>query len=498
AVGSARAGGHTDVGRSAAPGGGGGPTPYAAAALLTNTVSVHSPRKAIAPSRIPGISEPYTLYCITSRSVVSPETTVERRFRDVVALAELLQSLYPGCFVPPRPSRNAVEARRMQPAFIEERRVGIEKFLRRLVVHPVLGPSEATQVWLHVPTADLRTCQEWLRLLPSGPPGIAKSTARLLFQVVGVERVVPLPVDVTRPASERGDVYRLVHERAAQMRGVLNKVQASATEERLREEVVALQERSEALLGLSRRADQLVARMTKRSKVAHDLGNALVAETQAECTAVVIGPTLAEALRVSAEGLGQISKLYGLASDASAKHLTPLHDWLAAVPVAVNALAARERCLLTVATLESDEAEVKAKLAEAEARLGGAGSAAATPTSSQPKAATKKVEALRLQASHLAVAVTAARDQYELVGSRNMSEITAFKVHMSRELADAVREFALVQLAAAQKAQEHWADTAGKLEELAAVAAAAAIAGGGGNRALAVGAGVSDDGMYGN
>ncbi|GLI65040.1 hypothetical protein VaNZ11_008453 [Volvox africanus] len=473
------ASGQTDAGRSAVPSGGGGPMPYAAAALLTNTVSVHSPRKAVAPSRIPGLSEPYTLYCITSRSVIVPETTVERRFRDVVALAELLQSLYPGCFVPPRPSRNAVEGRRMQPSFIEERRLGIEKFLRRLVVHPVLGPSEATQVWLRVPTADLRTCQEWLRLLPSAPPGIAKSTARLLCQVVGVERVVPSPVDITRPASERGDVYRLVHERAAQIRGVLNKVQLSATEERLREEAIGLQERSEALLGLSRRADQLVARMTKRSKVAHDLGDALAAETQVKCTAVVIGSSLAAALRVSADGLGQINKLYGIASDASAKHLTPLYDWLAAVPGAVTALAARERCLLTVATLESDEVEVRAKLAEAETRLGGAPSASATSTSSQPTTAMKKVEALRLQASQLAVAVTAARDEYERVGARNLSEITAFKAHMSRELADAVREFALVQLAAAQKAQELWADTAGKLEELAAMAAAVAVTGGG-------------------
>ncbi|EFJ42090.1 hypothetical protein VOLCADRAFT_119517, partial [Volvox carteri f. nagariensis] len=194
---------------------------YTAAALLTNTVSVHSPRKALAPSRIPGLSEPYIMYRITSRSAVSPETTVERRFRDVVALAELLQSSYPGCFVPPRPSRNAVEGRRMQPAFIEERRAGMEKFLRRLVVHPVLGPSEVTQVWLHSPRPDLRLAPEWVRLLPSGPPGLAKSTARLLFQ--------------------RGDMYRLVRERTAQMRGILAREQPTAVEVQLREEAAALQ-----------------------------------------------------------------------------------------------------------------------------------------------------------------------------------------------------------------------------------------------------------------
>lgn len=43
------------------------------------------------------------------------------------------QLLYPGVFVPPRPSRNAIEARRAQPAFLEERRAGIERFLHRWV-----------------------------------------------------------------------------------------------------------------------------------------------------------------------------------------------------------------------------------------------------------------------------------------------------------------------------------------------------------------------------
>lgn len=40
-------------------------------------------------------------------------------------------------------------------------------------------------------------------------------------QVVGRERTVPSPLEVTRPASETGDLYRSLHEKAAQMRGAL-------------------------------------------------------------------------------------------------------------------------------------------------------------------------------------------------------------------------------------------------------------------------------------
>ncbi len=51
----------------------------------------------------------------------------------------------------------------------------------------------------------------------------------------------------------------------------------------------------------------------------------------------------------------QVAQLERVVTDASAKHLCPVHEWLAAAPGAVAGLAARERCLLTVATLEDDE-----------------------------------------------------------------------------------------------------------------------------------------------
>eukprot|EP00198_Chlamydomonas_reinhardtii_P011852 XP_001701189.1 subunit of retromer complex [Chlamydomonas reinhardtii] len=420
---------HTGSASSSAAVAAGSPHSYAAAALLTNTVTVHSPRKAVAPSRIPGLSDPYIVYKVTSRGAAVGEATVDRRFRDVVALAETLAALFPGCFVPPRPSRSAIEGRRMLPAFIEERRVGIEKFLRRLVIHPVMGPAEATQVWLRSQSPDLRSCAEWLRLQPSPPPGLARSTARLMLQVVGRERTVPSPMEVTRPASERGDVYRLMHERTAQMRGVLSKSQPTALEEKLREEAASLQERTEALLTLSRKADALVARSGKRAKVLGQLSEALAALAAADSTAAegrgaAAAATPAAAMSTAGEAAGKVGKLYGVATDAAAKHLTPLHDWLAAVPGAAAALATRERCLLTAATLEADAEAARGQLAAAEARAGGG---AGGP------AAVRKADALRAQLAQLAqlmAAGGAARDEYERVAGRNASELAAFKVRV--------------------------------------------------------------------
>ena len=52
------------------------------------------------------------------------------------------QARFRGYFVPPRPEKNAVEGQRMSDAFIEDRRSSLEKYLRKLASHPVIGPSE--------------------------------------------------------------------------------------------------------------------------------------------------------------------------------------------------------------------------------------------------------------------------------------------------------------------------------------------------------------------
>lgn len=46
---------------------------------------------------------------------------MHRRFKDVVALSEVLEKGLPGCILPARPRRNAVGARRAAPKFLEVR-----------------------------------------------------------------------------------------------------------------------------------------------------------------------------------------------------------------------------------------------------------------------------------------------------------------------------------------------------------------------------------------
>lgn len=52
------------------------------------------------------------------------------------------QAQFRGYFVPPRPEKNAVEGQRMSDAFVEERRLALQKYLQKLAAHPAIGPSE--------------------------------------------------------------------------------------------------------------------------------------------------------------------------------------------------------------------------------------------------------------------------------------------------------------------------------------------------------------------
>ncbi|RRT34927.1 hypothetical protein B296_00048077, partial [Ensete ventricosum] len=77
------------------------------------------------------------------------EFSVRRRFRDVVKLADRLAEAYRGFFIPPRPDKNLVDSQIMQKhEFVENRRLALEKYLRRLAEHPVIGKSDELRVFL--------------------------------------------------------------------------------------------------------------------------------------------------------------------------------------------------------------------------------------------------------------------------------------------------------------------------------------------------------------
>ncbi|KAF8741787.1 WASP-binding domain of Sorting nexin protein, partial [Rhizoctonia solani] len=123
-------------------------------------VLVHSPEKH---SSVTGA---YTLYSVTSIfPPSSPEMeptriTVHRRFSHFNFLHTALSRSLPGIVLPPLPAKQY--AGRFQGEFVEARRGDLEKWLQRIVRHPVVRYTEVVVFFLGCEN-DL----EWKRLLPT-------------------------------------------------------------------------------------------------------------------------------------------------------------------------------------------------------------------------------------------------------------------------------------------------------------------------------------------
>ncbi|KAJ3820075.1 hypothetical protein F5880DRAFT_1615887 [Lentinula raphanica] len=136
-------------------------------------ILVHSPSK-----RTSILSGAYTVYNVTSMFEVSPDSeddtrpeidssspssptriTVQRRFSQFVILHTALTQKLPGIALPPLPEKQY--AGRFSDDFVEARRGDLERYLRRIVRHPVARYTEVVTWFL-----SCESDSEWKRLAP--------------------------------------------------------------------------------------------------------------------------------------------------------------------------------------------------------------------------------------------------------------------------------------------------------------------------------------------
>lgn len=77
---------------------------------------------------------------------LTSHTAVFRRYSDFAWLYDRLIKERGGAIMPPLPEKQAVA--RFSPEFIEDRRMRLERFLRRVVVHPELGDAPSLDIFL--------------------------------------------------------------------------------------------------------------------------------------------------------------------------------------------------------------------------------------------------------------------------------------------------------------------------------------------------------------
>lgn len=426
-------------------------------------ITVSEPVKKEAAGML-GMKASHIEYLVTTRSQLpgwsAPEVSVRRRFRDFVALAELLKAKFRGYFVPPRPEKNAVEGQRMSDAFVEERRASLQKYLQKLAAHPVIGPSEELKAFLET-AGELGSNMRWTGMMPASA-SVLEGTAKFSMQLIGRESKVVDPVAAAQPAARSKDLMRAMKEAAQGMRGGREVPLEELDLRRLRE---AAEEMREQLGLTSKAAEKLVAKLDALGATAGDLGLSLFKvakfeEAEGGALASFTGTMryssglIADQKRTAA-ALVRVSKMMSKVTGRTALELGTLHDTLATMPAAVRGLMSREHQMLTWHTIAGDlEAKQKA-LAEAD------------------KSKIKRVEELRGDVSRLELSIGAAKAEYDKIKAANLSETARFAAERRAEYLQMLENFTATQVAASERLAEVWVQLAGELgaspDQLAAV-----------------------------
>ncbi|KAL8094392.1 hypothetical protein AgCh_036067 [Apium graveolens] len=175
-------------------------------------ISVSKPQKEVEASNsiVPGGNKYFT-YLITSTTNIlehgGSEFVVRRRFKDVVTLSDRLSEVYRGYFIPSRPDKSVVESQVMQKQeFVEQRRVALEKYLRRLAGHPVIRKSDELRVFLQVQgKLPLPTSTDVASRMLDGAVNLPK-------QLFGDSSSVIAPQEAVQPAKGGRDLLRIFKE----------------------------------------------------------------------------------------------------------------------------------------------------------------------------------------------------------------------------------------------------------------------------------------------
>ncbi|KAL4859717.1 5'-3' exoribonuclease 2 [Chlorella vulgaris] len=440
-------------------GGGAGPSSRPAPVLQ---ISVSDPVRRVGDSVIPGFTSTHTEYLV-SASWDSPWRRVEvrRRFRDFVALADLLAVTQRGFFVFPRPDKNTLDQQLGKSDFVEVRRLELERYLRKLAAHPVVGQGEELRVFLEA-EGSLGSSFQWQQLQPARGT-LIEGISRLPRQLIGTDSSVPTTVEAQQNARNTSDLLRRFREIGERMRQEYKAPPVLQEQEvKLREKRAGVEEYAEKLAAASRRAELMVKEFEEMGAVMGDLGLSLVKlgryedEEGSKCgqysdLGVGARAVATDAKRVGTAAVRQ-SRLARLANGQVMEALEPLHDELAMSPAVTAALRERETALLTLQSIEEDLERRRGAvvaLEESGARRVGGDAAKA-----------RKVAAMQNDVSALEAALSAAQLEYERVKARNLQELERVRLERASEFARLARGFAEVDAMYGQRCQEIWRNVA--------------------------------------
>jgi hypothetical protein len=420
------------------------------------SISVSDPQKEqeITSSLVPG-GNTYITYLITTRTNLpefgGSEFSVRRRFKDVVTLSDRLSETYRGFFIPIRPDKSVVEGQVMQKQeFVEQRRTALEKYLRRLVMHPVIKRSDELRLFLQVQgkLPLVRTTDVASRMLD----GAVKLPWQLFLESVPAVD----PNEVVQPAKGGRDLLRIFKELKQSVTNDWGGVKPSVVEEDkdFLEKKDKLQNFEQQISNVSQQAESLVKAQQDIGETMGQLGLAFVKLTKFETEEAVYDSQRVRAADTKnvATAAVKASRLYRELNSQTVKHLDKLHEYLGAMLAVNNAFSDRSNALLTVQTLVSDLSSLNSRIEKLEA--------ASSKIFGGDRSRIRKIDELKETIRVTEDAKSCAIREYERIKENNKNELERLDKERHDDFLGMLKGFVVNQVGYAEKMANVWESVA--------------------------------------
>lgn len=394
-------------------------------------ITVSEPRKHAEPATgavgvIPG-SASYVSYLIATQVPDGGEFRVRRRFRDVVALADRLAETHRGLFVPARPDKSIVEGQVMQRHdFVNQRCVTLQRYLRRLAAHPVVGRNPILHAFLTepsgIPTSDGES-PRWspamsaaTSMAASAPVTPTKSGRDFFGVFKGLKQTVTNGWVAVRPplVEEEIDTKYLVHK-------------------------AKLEDLEKHLVTASQQAEAFVKAFDDLRSTTGLLGMSFIKLAMFEKEQAACSSQKRRAADISnfASAVIRVSRSQTKLNTEIVKHLGIIHEYMETMASVHNAFTDRSNALLRVQNLSAD-------LYFLHTRAGKLESVSARGMD-QERSRYQKIEELKETVRATEDAKTRALKELELIKENNMNEIKRFNKERRQDLVEMLKGFVLDQ-----------------------------------------------------
>jgi len=308
--------------------------------------------------------------------------------------------------------------------------------LRQLAVHPIISRSEELRAFLEA-RGQLRECLGWLQLHPMEPSWMEGAT-RLMRQLVGLERMVPTPSEVSQQPSVKRHMVRAVREKFKRIKDKrLPPMDFTAQEAQLRQEAEVMEEFQKAVDFAWKWASCWMNRYETMGQSFDRFGSALTAMSNFELDSGYMKIPGAAAV---GKGCTDASALHLQYTNQTAKALAHIKEYQEQMKNVLGAFTSREKALTTLQTLVIDMEEKNLKLTQLEV----------TPGMS------RKVQVAKQDIGALEASKAAAQASYEKLASLNAEELTRFREARRMDWSDMLCGFAMTQAAFATQSMELW------------------------------------------